>query len=279
MLANVPVRRLEHKNLTIEGYSRGAVQSYWRIPELKVGFDLGAQPWSFMGTPTWFLSHTHLDHVAALPVLVSRRRMMKMSPPVIYLHEEAILPVERILKAFRALDRGRLPCDLRPFAPGMETELSRELIVEALATHHTVPSMGFVIYERRRKLKPEYQGLAGHQIRDLKFAGTEITQETRVPIVAYTGDTTPGGLDANPVLYEAQILITEVTFVAARHKPERIHKFGHIHLDDIVERRDRFRNEIIVAGHLSTRYTNQEIRKTIEERVPDMFDGRLHLWL
>ena len=32
---------------------------------LKLGFDLGAQPWDFMGTPTWFVSHTHLDHVAA----------------------------------------------------------------------------------------------------------------------------------------------------------------------------------------------------------------------
>ena len=63
------------------------MQSYWRIPELKIGFDLGAQPWDFMGTPTWFVTHTHLDHVAALPVYVARRRMMKMEPPTIYLPE------------------------------------------------------------------------------------------------------------------------------------------------------------------------------------------------
>src|SRR5439155_1633357 len=77
---NAPVRTLQHKDLTIEGYSRAAVQSYWRVPELKLGFDLGAQPWSFMTTPTWFVTHTHLDHIAALPVLVARRRMMKMAP-------------------------------------------------------------------------------------------------------------------------------------------------------------------------------------------------------
>ncbi len=57
-----------HKGLTIEGYSRAAVQTYWRVPELKLGFDLGAQPWSFMATPNWFVCHTHLDHIAALPV-------------------------------------------------------------------------------------------------------------------------------------------------------------------------------------------------------------------
>ena len=67
MLQNVPVKKLAYDGFTIEGYSRAAVQTYWRIPELKLGFDLGAQPWEFMGTPTWFITHTHLDHIAALP--------------------------------------------------------------------------------------------------------------------------------------------------------------------------------------------------------------------
>ena len=78
---NAPFLSYKHAGLTVEGYSRAAVQSYWRIPELKIGFDLGAQPWDFMGTPTWLLTHTHLDHVAALPVYVARRRMMRMGPP------------------------------------------------------------------------------------------------------------------------------------------------------------------------------------------------------
>ena len=92
MIQNLPVKTVRHGELTIEGYSRAAVQTYWRVPELKIGFDLGAQPWSFMGTPSWFVSHTHIDHVVALPVYVGRRRMMKMEPPVIYLPEAAIDP-------------------------------------------------------------------------------------------------------------------------------------------------------------------------------------------
>jgi hypothetical protein len=40
MIENAPVRSFVHKGLTVEGYSRAAVQSYWRIPELKLGFDL-----------------------------------------------------------------------------------------------------------------------------------------------------------------------------------------------------------------------------------------------
>ena len=31
MIDNAPLRTLVHKGLTIEGYSRAAVQSYWRV--------------------------------------------------------------------------------------------------------------------------------------------------------------------------------------------------------------------------------------------------------
>src|SRR3990172_2282059 len=109
MINNLPVKTLAHKDLSIEGYSRAAVQTYWRIPEFKLGFDLGAQPWEFMGTPAWFVSHTHLDHVAALPVYVARRRMMKMDPPTIYLAEHAVDLIRQLLRTISRLDRGRLP--------------------------------------------------------------------------------------------------------------------------------------------------------------------------
>jgi ribonuclease Z len=276
---NVPIKSLVHKGLTIEGYSRAAVQTYWRIPELKVGFDLGAHPWEFMGTGTWFISHTHLDHVAAVPVYVARRRLMKMEPPTIYLPAENVEGLERVLRDFSRLDRGRLPCRLVPVSPGDEFELSRELLVTAGATQHRVPSLGYILWERRRKLKPEYQHLTGEQIRDLRLAGSEVTRELRFPRVAYLGDSTPEGLDANPAMYEADILIMEVTFVAPRHRKERIHKLGHIHLDDLRERRDRFQNQLVIAAHFSTRYHPRQIQRHFERALPDMLDGRLQLWL
>ncbi len=279
MVQNAPVKRLVHDGLTIEGYSRAAVQTYWRIPELKLGFDLGAQPWDFMGTSSWFISHTHLDHIACLPVYVARRRMMKMPPPQIYLPAAAVDPIRTILRTYHRLDRGRLPCELIPIEPGDEIELSRELVVGVSATHHTVPSLGFVVSERRRKLKPEYMGLSGNEIRDLRQAGREVTDELRIPLVAYLGDSAPQGLDACPLMYEAQVLIAEMTFVAPCHRKEKIHKHGHMHLDDFVERRDRFQNKRIIAAHFSTRYHQRQILSFVEKALPDMLGGRLHLWL
>jgi len=279
MVDNAPYKSLELKDLTIEGYSRAAVQTYWRIPELKLGFDLGCHQWDFMGTDTWFITHTHLDHVAALPVYVARRRMMKMPPPVIYLPVHAIEPVQQMLRSVSRLDRGRLPCELIGLEAGDEIELSRELMVTAHATTHTVPSLGYVVWQRRNKLKPEYVGLRGDEIRDLRLAGNEVSEERRVPVVAYLGDSSPPGLDNCPAMYEARVLIAEMTFVARSHRPEKIHKNGHMHLDDFVARRDQFQNERIIAGHFSTRYHDRSIRKMVEKALPGLLDERLVLWI
>src|SRR5437868_15431393 len=145
---NAPVRTLSHKGLTLEGYSRAAVQTYWRVPEMKLGFDLGLQPWSFMATPNWFVSHTHLDHIAALPVYVARRRMMKMEPPTIYLPATAVEDIKRLLLIMQRLDRGRQVCELKGVQAGDEIELSREHVLSVFATTHTVPSVGYLVSER-----------------------------------------------------------------------------------------------------------------------------------
>ncbi|MEX0718350.1 MAG: MBL fold metallo-hydrolase [Planctomycetaceae bacterium] len=276
---NLPVRTLTHKALTIEGYSRAAVQSYWRVPELKLGFELGGSPWSFMGTPTFFVSHAHLDHLAALPVYVARRRMMKMEPPTIYLPESVVDHVWRMLHVWQKLDRGRMACELIGVKPGDEFELSREHLVTVFETKHTIASAGYVVWDRRKKLKPEYQGLPQDQIRDIRLAGNEVSHEIRVPLVCYTGDTAPPGLDGYPPVYEAQVLITEMTFYRPEHRKEKIHKFGHMHLDDILARADRFRNELIVLSHFSTRYHERQIRRAVEKRLPETLRDRVHLWL
>jgi ribonuclease Z len=278
-LENIPLLIGRHDEMTIEGYSRAAVQTCWRVPEFKLLMDLGVQPWDFMGVPTALISHAHLDHIAALPVYVSRRRMMKMDPPTIYMPRSAVAGCQQLLKVISHLDRGSIPCQIEGVEPGDEIAISRELVVNVLEMRHTVPAVGYLISQRRNKLKPEYHHLSGPEIRELKLNGVEITREIRVPLVGYTGDTSPAGLDRNPQLYDAKVLITEMTFVAPQHRKDKIHKHGHMHLDDFVERREAFKNELVIAGHFSTRYSDSQIRRWVQRRLPGMLDGRLELWL
>jgi ribonuclease Z len=264
--------------MTIEGFSRAPIKTFYRIPELKLGFDLGWQPWEYMGTPRWFITHTHMDHILALPAYVARRQMMDMTPPAVYLPAQKVNEAQMLLAAFTRLDNGRLPCNLVGVVPGDEIELSRELVVTVTKTYHSVPSVGYLVWERRKKLKPAYLDLSGPEIRDLKESGVEITYEVRLPRVAYLGDSTIRGLDEAPDMYRADILITEMTFVSADVTADTLKASGHIHLNDIVRRQDRFENKLIIAGHFSARYTNQVILSRVHAALPDLLGGRLHLW-
>jgi ribonuclease Z len=279
MIDNLPLRTHHHRGLTIEGYSRAAVQTYWRIPELKLGFDMGGSPWSFMGTNTFFITHGHLDHMAALPVFVARRRMMKMDPPTIYVPAAIHDQVWKMLNAWRQLDRGRMICNLVPVSDGDEFELSRERVVTVFDTVHTVPSVGYVIWDRRWKLKEELVGKDEEEIRKKRLGGEEVTREVRMPLVCYCGDTAPGGLDNYAPIYQARVLITEMTFYRPDHRKDKIHKFGHTHLDDIIERADKFQNELIILGHFSTRYQEHEVRREVKKRLPESLQERVELWV
>ena len=275
---NLPLLSMSHGGYTIEGYSRAAVQTYWRIAELKLQLDIGGAPWAFMGTPTVAVTHAHLDHLAALPQYVARRRMMKMDPPTILLPASAHEATERMLRSWHKLDRGRMACELIGMEPGDEHWLTRETVLTCFATEHTVPSIGYVAWDVRRKLKPEYQHLKGPEIRDLRLSGVEIAREVRVPIVCYCGDTAAGGLDNEPAVYQAKILITEMSFFRPEHSKHKIKKFGHTHLDDIIERADRFENELILLGHLSTRTGVDQAKRALDKRLPKSLRDRVHLW-
>ena len=278
-MRDIPFRQHSFKDITIEGFSRAAVQTFWRIPEFHLGFDIGAQPWEFMGTPNWFISHAHLDHLAMLPSFIARRRMMKMDPPHIFLPAKTLENVERLLRVWTHLDHGSFPCELIGMEPGDSIQLSREYSVQALPTEHRVPSLGFVVFHHRKKLLPELVGLTGDAIRQRKESGQPIDYEIKTPRLAYLGDSNAVGLDKNPVFFKAEVLILEMSFAEDRHRSDKIHRYGHLHLDDFVQRRDLFENELIIASHFTVRSTSQQIQHSVEKRFPDMLDGRLILWL
>ena len=275
---NAPYRVLRHGGLTIEGWSRAGVQSCWRIPELRIGFDLGAIPWDFTPTATWFVSHGHLDHLLALPGLLGRRAMLKLPPPTVYVPAEIIADVQALLSAWRALDRSAMECRLVGLSAGETASISSRHHVSAFATAHPVPSRGYIVWERRRKLRDEFVGLGGEQLKAIRESGTEVTVEATVPLVCYTGDTGPAGLDADPAIHDARVLIVEMSFARAEHSKERIHAYGHLHLDDFIDRADRFRNELIVAGHVTTRDDPAHFQKIVEERFPAGLRKRIVIW-
>jgi len=277
-IENAPYHALRHGGLTVEGWSRAGIQSYWRVPELRVGFDLGAIPWDFTPVASWFVTHGHIDHLLALPGLLARRGMLKYPPARVHVPAEIVDKVRGLLAAWEALDGGRLGCELVGMSPGDRADISDSHSVTAFPTAHPVPSRGYVVWDRRHKLKPEYMGLSPDELKRLRVSGTEMTNPVSVPLVCYTGDTGPAGLDAEPALYQAKILIVEMSFARPEHSRDRIHRFGHLHLDDFVERADRFHNELIIAAHVTSRDKPADFQRWVNERLPVGLRERVRVW-
>jgi ribonuclease Z len=127
------------------------------------------------------------------------------------------------------------------------------------------------VYGTKNKLKQEYAGASGQEIKRLRESGVQVTDKIEVPEVAFTGDTTGEWIDnpANADALRAKLLIMECTFVDDSVSREDAVRFGHTHIDDIVERAEKFENESILLIHFSARYRAQEIRDALAARLPE----------
>jgi ribonuclease Z len=160
--------------------------------------------------------------------------------------------------------------------PGSSFDLGDGRQLRAFATRHTVPSLGYAVYSSKDKLLPRYHGLAGQELRRLRLAGEAITSSVETCDLAFTGDTSIDALDAQPWLYQARLLILEATFLDDRVGVTACRSKGHVHLDEILARADRFENHAILLTHFSARYALAEIRAILDERLPAPLRERVH---
>jgi ribonuclease Z len=250
-------------NLTIEGESSSAVATYLRIKELDLIFDLGRCPMRFIGTGHVFISHFHLDHYFGLPIYISQRWLADMPPGNIYAPKEGVAELCEIINRISLLDCGQVwDYHLTPVEPGDEILFRQNLVAHVLPLEHRVPAVGYLICEARDKLKPEFYGLPGTKLAELRREGVKITTRIELPLAAYIGDTRRIPINAHPLLTRCPVLICECTFLSAEHR-ERAEKTKHLHLDSLPALLEAFTSEHIVLTHFSRRYTSQMIHEQI----------------
>ena len=185
--------------------------------------------------------------------------------------------VERLLDAFRALDGSDIPVVIKGLKPGEAMPLGKRWVVRPLPSFHPVPSQGYALMERRKRLKPELQGAGRDAIREAALRGEAINEEHEHPKLVFSGDTTIEFIEHNEVAQQADILIMEVSFIDDRVSVESARKNGHIHLDEVIARAELFQNKAILFTHLSARYREQEAIQALEARLPDTLKERVTL--
>lgn len=261
---------------TVRGVSVGGIYTSLAVPELGIVFDAGIAPRSSGGIDTILLSHGHADHVGALPALLGIRGLHgKTRPPRVVMPAEIVEDLQIALAALTKLQRWPLDIEAIGMMPGDELLLRGDLLVRAVRTFHPVPALAYVLVRRVAKLRPELHGVPGHELASRKRAGEVITDIDERIELAYATDTLVSVLDHAPDLLRARVLILECTFLDERKSIEAARAGCHIHLDELIERADRFENEHIVLMHLSQLYRPDEVSGILDARVPPALRRRI----
>lgn len=277
-------------NWTIRGKSTGGQETAITIEELSVLFDCGYQLDKLESIQNILISHSHCDHIGCLHFCQASKKLHKITKPwQIIMPRNCLEPFKTITTAFSSLGRGGYPLEFHDckFDDGTEMKVIKpfeklrvdnivisenckeiplinktNFIIDAYKMDHRIISFGYIVSEKRNKLKKQYLGLPAADLKLLKASGTEITEEIKIPTIGFTGDTRINAILDCEEFLNVQILLMECTHfdfdatnpstVEQSIKDALHHK--HVHYKQFLENINKFKNKYIVLCHLSQKY-------------------------
>jgi ribonuclease Z len=267
---------LNFGQLTIQGVSRAGLETWFRVHPPGLAFDVGRGAPQLAGAKDIFLTHGHLDHALGLPFLLSLRSVHRLEPARVFCPRDLVDSLNRFLLAAAALEVAEYAFEIVALTAGDEVRVGKGLSVEAFATDHRVPSLGYHLVRQRHRLSSKYRESSTDEILALKQQGVEIEETFKELWLSYCGDTGPAVFDLEPRLYGSSVLMMECTFFDPGSR-EQGRQFRHIHLEDLATRSEKFCNQDLVLYHASQRYQRQEILQAVEEQLSTLAP-KVHLF-
>lgn len=260
------------------GESVSGIGTRIQVLELGLTFDIGGgQPKMAPTANTVCITHGHMDHIGQAAYLASIRELSGLAPPHFILPAWLEAPFKALFAAHQGLDGGyEIPHKVTLINVGEKVSLGRGLTLEAFQATHRIPALSYGVWRDVKKLKPEYVGRPGVELGALRKSGVTIDDVVPTLVFAFSGDTTIDVFDLNPILYTAKTLAMEVTFFGD-YKVEDARKWGHIHIQDVIDRADKFQNEEIIFTHPSARY-DAKMKAAALASIPDNLRDRCR-WL
>jgi ribonuclease Z len=257
--------------LTLRGVTRGGVETCLMVDELGVMFDVGMCPPGALRFDTILVSHGHADHLGGIGYLVSQRQLMRAPPPAIHVPREIHEPLTRILRGWAEIEGFDLKWQLHGHEPGDRVALhgpARGCAALCLRTTHRVASLGWLIERTTQRLRPEFVGLPGPEIAELRRRGVEVLEGHTEPLLCVSGDTQIEFFQQHELVRRCKVLVHEVTSFTDERDAAQTRQWGHTHLDELVAESEKFTGEALVLVHRSMRHSRAQAERLVRERFP-----------
>lgn len=220
------------------------------------------------GVERLFFSHGHGDHTLGLPSMVGCRNSAQGTsrnsetmaehnkPLTIYYPEDNDLFDDLFGFCGKRYDHWlRYKLDVVKIGAGFELQLGKNVFIKAIELRHqkNAPTIGYVIYENRTRLKAEFVGKDIPALLKSGVPRTSLNESYRANLFAYC-------LDAYDIVNPSEIagcnhVVMDCTFLKKEDRTD----MTHFTLDEAVALCKDVGVKHVIGAHLSPRYDYNEL--------------------
>jgi ribonuclease Z len=224
----------------------------------------------------YFLTHCHSDHAGGLAYVLSQRSLWSLPPAHVYTLPQYTQPLTQIVEAWNKLEDFTYPFHMRGMNVGDAVDIDKDFSVTSFKTIHRVPSQGYIVSKKKKKLKEQFKKLKQEDLLKHIKNGEDVNEVSSHNIFAFTGDTQIEFLDTfkEPV----DVLFMETTFIDNLRTVDAARQWGHIHLDEWKHRIEQIPAKKIVLIHLSSRYGTARALEVLDNEIQKEFRGKVELF-
>lgn len=247
----------------LQGYSWAAHRTTFIIKSLDLQFDAGLSLTT--RCENIFITHFHGDHVGSLRFDITNPRIK------LFISETHLEKVKQFLIAQYTMTDVYFTEDMFKFSIiGVKAGDSHELVLggkkfvmRVYKCDHSVECFAYGFEEIVRSLKPEFKGVSGKELGQLRKEGKSIEEYKPVPRFIYVGDTSELVYENNPDIFKYPIIIAECTFLYDVHIEPAV-STKHTHYSTLRPYIEAHPECKFILYHFSLRYKPKQIKEFFE---------------